>query len=54
MLPYLSQIQYKNQALKNAIVQSVDILESSGDYEQIKQLVDEAMKAGIEKNIGHE
>ena len=45
---------FKNQALKNAIVQSVDILESSGDYEQIKQLVDEAMKAGIEKNIGHE
>ena len=31
---------FKNQALKNAIVQSVDILESSGDYEQIKQLVD--------------
>ena len=45
---------FKNQALKNAIVQSVDILESSGDYELIKQLVDEAMKAGIEKNIGHE
>ena len=33
---------FKNQALKNAIVQSVDILESSGDYEQIKLLVDEA------------
>ena len=26
---------FKNQALKNAIVKSVDILESSGDYEQI-------------------
>jgi len=45
---------FKNQTLKNAIIQSVDILESKGDYEQIKNIIDEAMKAGTERNIGHE
>ena len=45
---------FKNQTLKNAILQSVDILESKGDYEQIKTIVDEAMNAGTERNIGHE
>ncbi len=45
---------FKNQTLKNAIIQSVDILESNGDYEQIKKLVDEAMKAGTERDLGHE
>ena len=45
---------FKNQTLKNAIIQSVDILESKGDYEQIKNLIDEAMKAGTERDIGHE
>jgi len=45
---------FKNQTLKNAIVQSVDILESNGDYEQIKRLVDDALNAGTERNIGHE
>jgi len=45
---------FKNQTLKNAIVESVDILESSGDYEQIKNIIDGAMKAGTERNIGHE
>ena len=45
---------FKNQTLKNAIVKSVDILESNGDYEQIKNLIDDAMKAGTERNIGHE
>ena len=44
---------FKNQALKNAILQSVDILEHKGDFEQIKVLIDDAMKAGTERNIGH-
>ena len=37
---------FKNQALKNAIMSSVDILEQKGDFEQIKVLIDDAMKAG--------
>jgi len=45
---------FKNQTLKNAIIKSVDILESKGDYEQIKNIIDNAMKAGTERNIGHE
>ena len=45
---------FKNQTLKNAILQSVDILEAKGDYEQNKRLVDDAMNAGTERNIGHE
>jgi len=45
---------FKNQTLKNAIIKSVDILESNGDYEAIKNLMDDAMKAGTERNIGHE
>ncbi len=45
---------FKNQTLKNAILQSVDIMESKGDYEQIKRLVDDALNAGTERNIGHE
>ena len=45
---------FKNQTLKNAIVQSVDILESNGDYEQIKNIIDDAMNAGTERDIGHE
>jgi len=45
---------FKNQTLKSAIIQSVDILESKGDFEQIKRLVDDALNAGTERNIGHE
>ena len=45
---------FKNQTLKSAILQSVEILESKGDYEQIKRLVDDALNAGTERNIGHE
>ena len=45
---------FKNQTLKSAILQSVEILESKGDYEQIKTIVDDAMNAGTERNIGHE
>ena len=45
---------FKNQTLKGAILQSVDILESNGDFEQIKVIVDDALRAGTERNIGHE
>jgi replicative DNA helicase len=42
----------KNQKLKGAIYDSVDLIKS-GEYERVKQLVDEAMKAGMERNLGH-
>lgn len=42
----------KNQKLKNAIIDSVDFLKT-GEYEKIKGLVDKAMKAGMERNLGH-
>tara|TARA_Y100000593_G_scaffold67593_1_gene124261 strand:+ start:1521 stop:2582 length:1062 start_codon:yes stop_codon:yes gene_type:complete len=45
---------FKNQTLKNAIIESVDILENNGDYESIKNLVDNALRAGTERNLGHE
>ena len=37
---------FKNQTLKSAILQSVEILETKGDYEQIKVIVDDALRAG--------
>ena len=43
----------KNQKLKGAIVESVGLLES-GEFDQIKKKIDEAMKAGGDRNIGHE
>lgn len=43
----------KNQKLKNAIFESADLLET-GQYDKIKMVVDTAMKAGMERNIGHE
>jgi replicative DNA helicase len=43
----------KNQALKKAIVESVELLQV-GEFEQIKVKIDEAMKAGVEKNLGHD
>ena len=45
---------FKNQTIKNAILQSVDILESKGDYEEIKNIIDNAMKAGTERDLGHD
>ena len=45
---------FKNQTLKSAILQSVEIMESKGDYDIIKRLVDDALNAGTERNIGHE
>ena len=44
---------FKNQALKTAIMESVEILEYDGDFDKIKSIIDEAMKAGMERDIGH-
>jgi len=44
---------FKNQKLKNAIIESVDILEANGDFDIIKTLIDEALKAGTERDTGH-
>ena len=41
----------KNQELKNAIIESVPLLQK-GDYESIKDLVDTALKVGMDSNIG--
>ena len=43
----------KNQTLKNAILNSVDLLENK-DYDGIKSIIDEAMKAGSERDLGHD
>lgn len=43
----------KNQKLKNAIIDSHDLLKV-GQYEKIKNVIDHALKAGMERNIGHE
>jgi hypothetical protein len=43
----------KSQKLKSAIMDSVDHLKT-GDYDQVKLLIDNAMKAGMERNIGHD
>ncbi len=45
---------FKNQMLKNAIVESVEILEGDGDFDAIKTIIDNAMRAGAERNVGHE
>jgi replicative DNA helicase len=42
----------KNQALKNAVLKSADLLQS-GKYDQIKVIIDKAMNAGLERNLGH-
>ena len=43
----------KNQQLKKALLSSVDLLKA-GDYDSIKIMVENALKAGNDKNIGHE
>ena len=43
----------KNQQLKKALLSSVDLLKA-GDYDSIKIMVENALKAGQDKNIGHE
>lgn len=41
----------KNKCIKNAILDSVSLLEL-GDYDEIKKIVDNAMKAGTDTDIG--
>ena len=43
----------KNQKIKQAITSSVEMLQF-GDYDGIKSIIDEAMKAGGDKDIGHD
>jgi replicative DNA helicase len=55
-LPFVKQTFLdfcRNQTLKAALLSSVDLLEI-GNYEDIRRLIDNALKAGIEKNIGHD
>ena len=42
-----------NQNLKQAIVSSVDLLKA-GNYDKIKDLVDKAMKVGVDSDMGHD
>ena len=41
----------KNQTLKNAILESVELLENK-NYDGIKSIIDEAMKAGTTRDLG--
>ena len=43
----------KNQKLKEAIMESVNLLQA-GDYDGIKSNIDNAMKAGADRDLGHE
>lgn len=43
----------KNQQLKAALLNSVDLL-NSGEYDSIRYLIDTALKAGTDRNLGHE
>ena len=45
---------HKSQVLKDAIVKSAEILERDGDSDEIKSLIDDAMQAGVERNLGHD
>lgn len=43
----------KNQQLKKALLSSVELLQS-GQYDDIRYLIDTALRAGQDRNIGHE
>jgi len=43
----------KNQLLKNALLESVDLLKH-GHYDDIRLMIDNALKVGSDKNLGHE
>jgi len=43
----------KNQNLKKALLSSVDLLKI-GDYDSIRHTIDDALRSGQDKNIGHE
>lgn len=42
----------KNQTLKKAILDSVDLLKT-GEYDKIKYKIDNAIKSGTDRNLGH-
>lgn len=55
-LPYIQNqtIAFcRNQKMKGAILKSVELLKA-GEYDEIKFIIDEAMKAGTDRNIGHD
>ena len=55
-LPYIKDQALdfcRNQEIKKAILSSVELLKN-GQYEEIKATVDNALKAGADKDIGHE
>ena len=55
-LPYIKDQAMdfcKNQEIKKAILGSVELLKQ-GDYDGIKATVDNALKAGADKDIGHD
>jgi replicative DNA helicase len=43
----------KNQALKAALLQTPELI-NNGDYDSIRAIIEGALKAGADKNIGHE
>ena len=43
----------KNQELKTALLNSADLL-NQGDFDGIRGLIERAMRAGMDKNMGHE
>ena len=43
----------RNQEMKQAILDSADLLKD-GDFDGIRNMIEKAMKAGMDKNIGHE
>jgi replicative DNA helicase len=43
----------RNQQLKKALMSSVDLLKA-GDFDGIRFIIDNALKAGQDKNVGHE
>tara|TARA_B100000287_G_scaffold434195_1_gene497986 strand:+ start:4194 stop:5564 length:1371 start_codon:yes stop_codon:yes gene_type:complete len=43
----------KKQNLKNAILKSINLLKSSS-FDEIKQVIDDALKLGIDNNCGHD
>ncbi len=43
----------KNQELKTALLNSADLL-NQGDFDGIRNMIEKAMKAGMDKNMGHE
>jgi len=43
----------KKQKLKEALMQSVDLIQNSS-YDEVKQLIDDALKLGTDNNFGHD